>query len=366
MKKKSFDYDGVGSASAAEATAGLSEIMGRLNDKRVCFFLGAGFSKAWDKKYPLSNEVFSISNKEAEINKEKYGFFSLFDSLNFVWGDESSNNEDKAKIFKNFKFTMDVYRRYPSLLPEHVDKQTVDIFERQIKTYIKNKFVDKFIDDTEFQLDHNKFTKEQLNIINFFKRLITGSTLNVITTNYDITIDKVLHNASPSRNILRGFPVHFNEKMKCPRKGGVGLYKLNGGFEVINHDGLFKIDYDSMNDNEISPNIILPSNDQDYSDKYFKNMFIKSSNQLRNSDILVFVGYSFPPEDHIIQFLLKTFTDNDDCDKEVIIIDRDEKSAQQCYENAQGVFNDLHEKDGLYYFKGSFLDVVSTIPTESA
>ncbi|WP_413482574.1 SIR2 family protein [Morganella psychrotolerans] len=366
MTNQPFDYDGLDSVSVSENAAGLTEIMSRLNKKRVCFFLGAGFSKAWNESYPLSNEIFSISNKESEKNKEKYGFFSLFESLNFVWGDESSNNEDKAKIFKNFKFTMDVYRRYPSLLPEHVDKQTVDIFEKQIKTYIKNKFVDEFIDNTEFQLDHDEFTKEQLDIINFFKKLIIASKLNVITTNYDITIDKVLHNASPSKNILRGFPVHFNGKMQCPKKGGIGLYKLNGGFEVVSQDGLFKIDYDSMNNDEVSPNIILPSNDQDYSDKYFKSMFIKSSNQLRNSDILVFVGYSFPQEDHIIQFLLKTFTDNDNHNKEVIIIDRDEENSHQCYKNAQGVFKDLHEKDGLYYFKGSFLDVVSAISTEPA
>lgn len=308
---------------------------------------------------------FSISNKESEENKEEYGFFSLFDSLNFIWGDESSTDSDKAKIFKNFKFTMDVYRRYPSLLPEYVDKQTLDIFEKQIKTYIKNKFSET-LDGSEFNLKNTEFTEIQESIIKFFEKIISQSKLNIITTNYDIAIDKVLYNASRSKNIFRGFPVHYDSKMQCPKKGGIGLYKLNGGFEVINHDGSFKIDYDSMNDKNTSPNIILPSNDQDYSDKYFKTIFIKSSNQLRSSDVLVFVGYSFPPEDHIIQFLLKTFTDNDNGNKEVIIIGRSEESSKKCHDNAKGVFKDLHEKNGLYYFKGSFLDVVSTIPTESA
>lgn len=58
MTSQPFDYDGLKNASASEDAAGLTEIMSRLNKKRVCFFLGAGFSKAWNDSYPLSDHVF--------------------------------------------------------------------------------------------------------------------------------------------------------------------------------------------------------------------------------------------------------------------------------------------------------------------
>lgn len=67
-------------------------------------------------------------------------FFSLFEGLNFKWGSDSIDKKERASIFKSFKHTMDIYRRYPSLLPSHLDKQTIDIFEHQLKRYIKNKF----------------------------------------------------------------------------------------------------------------------------------------------------------------------------------------------------------------------------------
>ncbi|KTR46301.1 hypothetical protein NS303_20600, partial [Pantoea ananatis] len=87
-------------------------------------------------------------------------------------------------------------------------------------------------------------------------------------------------------------------------------------------------------------------------DKYFKNAFIKSSGQLRNS---------FPEEDYVIQFLLKTFLDMDNVDKETIIVSRDEKSAIDCHQRACKVFAELNDKSGLFYFKGSFLDLCSGV-----
>ncbi|RWT75295.1 hypothetical protein, partial [Citrobacter freundii] len=92
-------------------------------------------------------------------------------------------------------------------------------------------------------------------------------------------------------------------------------------------------------------------------DKYFKNAFVKSSSQLRQADVLIFIGYSFPEEDYIIQFLLKSFLDADNKEKETIIVSRNEKSALECHERACKLFTELNDKSGLYYYKGSFLEL---------
>lgn len=354
-----FDYDGEKQQAKKLGLSDHSEIASKIKGKKVCLFLGAGFSKAWDNDYPLSDEVFSISDDEASENSEEYGFFSLFEDVNLKWGSETISKSERARIFKSFKYTMDIYRRYPSLLPSHLDKLTLDLYEKQLKRYIKNKFIKKIKTGEANISTAGNLSKDKKSIINFFEGLGGCASLDIITTNYDIVIDKVLKKSFPNRSILRGFPVHIDDKLQCPKKGGIGLYKLNGGFEVIESGENFSIDYKSIKDEKTPPNIILPSNEQDYSDKYFKNAFIKSSGQLRSADILLFIGYSFPPEDFIIQFLLKTFLDSHNKEKETIIISRSKDSAIECHERACNIFREIEENSGLYYFEGSFLELCS-------
>lgn len=356
-----FDYDPDFDSTINLELSTFDEIIRKCKGKRVCIFLGAGFSKAWDDSYPLSSDIFSISKDEAEKNKNTYNFFSLFESLNLKWADENASHTDKANVFKNFKYTIDIYKRYPSLLPSYLDKHTISIMEGEIKNYIKNKFKG-LVKPSELKLTSSgKISKDKKNIIDFFKRISDSSELDIITTNYDIVIDKILHIMSKERSVLRGMPVIINNSLQCPKSGGIGLYKLNGGFEVIADGDIFKIDYDSIKDKSKTPNIILPSNEQDYSDKYFKNAFIKSSNQLRVANILIFIGYSFPIEDFIIQFLLKSFLDSSNKDKETIIMSKTKDSAIDCHSRACNIFKELDDKSGLYYLDKGFLELCRSI-----
>ncbi|MGG4702976.1 hypothetical protein, partial [Providencia stuartii] len=82
---------------------------------------------------------------------------------------------------------------------------------------------------------------------------------------------------------------------------------------------------------------------------------------LRTADILIFIGYSFPSEDFIIQFLLKSFLDTNNKNKETIIISRDKESAINCHKNACNIFKELHDKSGLYYVDKGFVELCETI-----
>ncbi len=347
-----FNYDGENEKETPLGIETLNEILKKVAERKVCVFLGAGFSKAWESRYPLSDEVFSISQQEADDNYVDYNFFSLFDTLNLKWAEEEASDHDKASVFKKFKFTIDVFKRYPSLLPYHLDKQTLDIIEKEIKRYIKDKF-SRLVPKSELQLNVARPSKKKKEIIKFFETLTSSGSLDVITTNYDIVIDKVL-NSLTNKHVVRGFPVHTDGKMICPKPGGIGLYKLNGGFEVIPGKEGFEIDYGSISDPQITPNIILPSNEQDYGDRYFKQAFVRSSAQLRQADVLIFIGYSFPIEDHIISFLLQSFSDHSNKNKETIIIGRSEESAIELHKKACSIFKGISDNSGLFYSKKSF------------
>ncbi|WP_272670320.1 MULTISPECIES: hypothetical protein [unclassified Providencia] len=162
-----FDFDGTPSITVNLELSSFEDIRLKCQEKRVCVFLGAGFSKAWDNDYPLSNQLFSISDEEAEENKDEYNFFSLFDSLNLKWAENSAKDQDKAKVFKSFKYMIDVYKRYPSLLPSHLDKHTVSLLENEIKSYIKNKFK-RIVKPNELKLNGTgRLNKNKTGIVSF-------------------------------------------------------------------------------------------------------------------------------------------------------------------------------------------------------
>lgn len=359
MKPKGFDYDNIRVSTNNLELSNIDDIVTKCRGKKIAVFLGAGFSKAWDAKYPLSNDIFSISESDAVKERKNYKFFDLFDSLSLKWASDTANINEKVSVFKLFKYTMDIYKRYPSLLPSHLDKYTLNEFEDEIKKYIKTKFYKKVGKAEAKLILPKKIAKNKSDIISLFKLLSKISRLGVITTNYDIVIDKILHEITAEQCLLRGHIVKMNGSIKCPNPNALSLFKINGGFEVVEYKDNFKIDYDSVSNNLISPNIILPSNEQIYDDKYFKTVFVKSSNFLRNAEVMLFIGYSFPKEDHIIRFLLKSFIDSDDADKETIIIGRNKKSAENMHSSACDVFKELNDKSGLFYFGGAFEELCS-------
>lgn len=97
-----------------------------------------------------------------------------------------------------------------------------------------------------------------------------------------------------------------------------------------------------------SASIIIPSQEQDYSDKYFENCFIKASNKLREASVLVFVGYSLPIEDNAIRFMLKNFVDcssNQLKNKQVYVISASKESALDVLVRVKDLFPRLVRVD---------------------
>ncbi|HDM8237216.1 SIR2 family protein [Vibrio campbellii] len=326
----------------------------KLKGKKVVLFAGAGFSMAWNSKYPSGYKLFSVDN--IEKLKKSYNFFSVAPLLCIKepQGKGKAYEKDCIRFFKEIKFHLDIYKRYPSLLPNYLDKTIVYNLEREIIDFVKNRFV-SLTDKVEFDIEDSSTQNE--NIKNIIVKLMdVNSSLSFITTNYDFIFEKIFNDSDVT--IVRGVidkRSFANVELTKPR---VSLFKINGGFDVFKDNNGFYIDHaDSLSG---TPNIILPSQEQNYDNNYFKSVFTKSANKLRDADILIFVGYSLPNEDHTIRFLLKNFLDSEGCDeKEVFIISKDLTSALETYPNVASLFPSLDEKEAVRALDG---DLESLLP----
>lgn len=76
------------------------------------------------------------------------------------------------------------------------------------------------------------------------------------------------------------------------------LIKLNGGFEILRDGDGYRFEYGYRERAEIRehpPVIMLPSREQDYGDPYFAAIFPKAVRLMRETRVLVIVGYGEAP-----------------------------------------------------------------------
>ncbi|EJU9539295.1 SIR2 family protein [Vibrio alginolyticus] len=320
------------------------------------FFTGAGFSKAWNDDYPLGAGLFSI---DFENQSDELNFISLAESLHIPKPDRALEQKEYDKAcytyFCEIKFHLDIFKRYPSLLPSYLDSTLIKELEGEMKHFIVKRFIDT-VGDSEFDLNSD----ENINtdIVKFFKAVQENSkSISFISTNYDYIIEKIF-SSFDSRVFCRGIVNRHEFYSKNWQGKGIPLYKINGGFEVHSDSSGFYLDYEEK---ELVPNIILPSKEQNYGDKYFKSVFLKSSSKLRESNKLVFIGYSLPDEDLTIRFLLKSFIDCSSEHKEIFVISKDTEGAMKIREKVANLFPNLAENDAIWAVEGSFIDICNAL-----
>ncbi|HFQ4948553.1 TPA: SIR2 family protein [Vibrio vulnificus] len=375
------------------------------DNKDIVFFTGAGFSKAWNSDYPTGLSLFSINFNSPET---KYNFLVLADKLHIprpskdiedailekieLERKKDENEIDNLALFKlelelkeknydkqcydyfsEIKYHLDLYKKYPGMLPNFLDQTLINGIESEIKSFVRKRFCS--ITERDKPLDVTYTSKGDQNIINFFKKIKnSGSSLSFISTNYDFIIEKIFHGFGV-RSLDRGIIERRSLLEYEWNNSDTGLYKLNGGFEIFTNLSGYYIDYNksATKQRDIewdAPCIIIPSQEQDYSNKYFENCFIKASNKLRESSILVFIGYSLPVEDNAIRFLLKNFVDcssNQLRSKEVYVISRDVDGALNILERVKDLFPRLLESGEQHAIKalnGSFNELCELISND--
>jgi hypothetical protein len=313
----------------------------------IIFFLGAGFSKSWDHRYPLAKDLFKFDDLQFHPKCETLGEFI------FQCGYDS-NGQINMDEFSECYYRLEMLKKYPELRPRYIDEQTLKIIENEFR-FVVWEVLNKKVKINYLRNDHicfDKKNKNQIEIINFFIGLFqqidgsygipVGIRTNFITTNYDFIIEGItdeyyaIYEDYQTLHNYRGFtplkvdgtnnikPLHFHLLVN-------NLFKINGGIEIFKEGDSFNLDYRRRKIKDVlvnPPEIILPSKEQNYSSKYFKSIFSKATRLLQESSVLVIIGYSFPKEDALIRFMLRHFAedDRDIANKYIFYIDIGDKT----------------------------------------
>ncbi|WP_192800562.1 SIR2 family protein [Brucella anthropi] len=292
------------------------------------FFAGAGFSKSWDPKAPIGSELFKLKSDVIEQVADVGALARMF-GLNAF--DEITPDQLRQIVYQ-----IDMYERYPDVRSRYVDEQNLRMFRGALRAAVMDRY-EKITNLNYFDTAMSKFpltspTRQQQDILSFFRHLhsrIDGSQgpaegvrTHFITTNYDFVVETILDNiVAPDDSLFlytyRGFtpkqiinepnmvPVHEHWLVQH-------LLKINGGFEILRRGEDYVLDY-SMRPSEAvmsePPILMLASREQDYSDPYFKTVFPKVVRLMRDTTVLVIVGYSLPQDDALIRFFLRQFAE---------------------------------------------------------
>lgn len=306
--------------------------------RNLTFWVGAGFSKAWNGKFPTSAELFRISGREADRIADP-------GALERTFGIDMLGGLDFDRV-RAFVYQLDMQARYPDVRSRYVDEQNI----KAIRAALAAALVGRFVEITGMQpFDRGaaKFrieepTPEQQEIIAFFNDLehrddgsqdvVEGLRTHFISTNYDNVIETILDNiiGEDDSTFIYGYRGVSPVEIEGMRPAKVmhdhwlvrQLIKINGGFEVLRHGDGFVFNYDNRTPAEIAANppvVMLPSREQDYSDNYFRAVFPKAVRLLRETTVLVIVGYSLPEDDALMRFIIRQFAEEAEDGREKIL-----------------------------------------------
>lgn len=361
--------------SFLEALSQLAIRAGSASSRTITFWCGAGFSKAWSPDSPTEGSLFSIP-------KDRIEKFTYFRHVLNAMGWEN-NDRIGFEGFKTLLYVLDMQLKYPDIRNRYLDEQNLRFSINEVRTFVQQHF------ETLGELNYiNPATQcfpmpelrhgNMQHIIDFFKKILSMSSMDrdadtglrpqFITTNYDYTIETILNQATTQQQsilnrIYRGIsPEYICGQPAWQQKVenyDYSLIKLNGGFEILSSGNRYNIDYRQRSQPELQedpPVLILPSREQDYSDTYFQAIFPKSVRILRESQILIVIGYSMPREDALLLFILRQFAESgiDAQGKHIYCIDL--KGSQILERRLRWNFNSI-TKSGwpkVHFYTGGF------------
>lgn len=348
----------------------------------ITFFLGAGFSKAWDKSYPSADDLFKIPENEMLFSHGTiYGAFDerLQAGFDLITPD----------VLKETIYRLNMELKYPAIRSRYFDENSLRLTLARVRSLIAKTLIEMAPIDYVgpnsplIQFTNKKIDSRKRDILSFFKDVAyhedgsrgypSGVRINFITTNYDMVIETILDMISSSTdephylytykgitpNLICG---EINPALVHDHRMAHTLIKVNGGIEILpSENGGYNFEYRRRGIEKIlekPPIIMLPSREQDYQDDYFRSIFPKAVRLLRESKILVIIGYSFPDDDALLRFLLRQFAehDRDLRDKNIFYIDVIEEEKQ--IRNLKKCFPYLYytTPSEIFAFSGDFRD----------
>ena len=343
----------------------------------LVFWTGAGFSKSWDERAPVGEQLFTLPEN---VLLDAWGL----GAVRALLGTDEVYSTIPARALREVVYALDVQTRFPDVRGRFLDGPGIgrlrDILRRALSRRFEEIFPQPLLvenDESVWKFSVDEPTEAQGEIVGFFRQLLEqadgsssfaeGLRTNFISTNYDFVIETILDNiVGPDDSHLLytyrgitpaeivGVPLepqyHDNWLVQT-------LIKINGGFELVADRDGYIFDYTEAR-REKTPNIILPSREQVYSDPYFDEIFPKSVRLLREARALAIVGYSLPDDDALLRFILRQFAESgeDAVGKFVFYIDISERDAMRGRVEKLFPFLKPTGPLALHLYSGSFAD----------
>ena len=338
------------------------------------FWAGAGFSKSWDIRSPTGAELFAM---DAKLLADVLPMGTLSRLFGCEIDELTINN------VRRIVYGLDMYERYPDLCPRYLDPQNIPIIKAALGTAVQKRFTSylplNHLATGEAMFPVGTMSTTQQAISGFFYylgRQTDGSTglaegvrCHFVTTNYDYIIETILQSAlapddSPLLYTYRGFTAASvsgepNPTILHDNFLSQHLIKINGGFEILRDGDVYTLDYSERTFQEVAnqpPIIMLPSREQDYDDPYFKTIFPKAVRLMRDSKVLVIVGYALTEDDALMRFILRQFSEEpeDARIKEIFYIDMN--TQEEKLDRLREVFPSIRQLElpQVHTYEGGF------------
>ena len=345
--------------------------------RNMTFWTGAGFAKSWDPRAPTGAQLFTVPEEELEP------VFGL-ETLSRLFGALDSD-EVSFEAFQQLVYMLDVQEAFPEIRSRYYDIANIRIIRNKLRNAIAARF-EALCPKVYLDPATQKFTlpatpsPDQANIVQFYRKLFDqsdgssglaeGLRFHFVSTNYDFIIETILDNilapddshflytyrgVSPSR-LEGGFHIDLSNRAHWLMSH---VLKINGGFEIFGDAPNYVFDYtpDAIGRTDGSaPNIIMPSREQVYTDPYFREIFAKAVRLMRDTGVLVIVGYSLPLEDAVLRFILRQFAEEgeDGVGKHIFYIDMASEDEQRA--RLRALFTSIEEYDvpAIHCYSGTF------------
>ncbi|WP_042274759.1 SIR2 family protein [[Clostridium] dakarense] len=343
---------------------------------KISIFLGAGASAA--ENLPIQNELFSEYFKKlkkddfkSDMNMELYKFFKQMFNIDII-----KDNMEKAEFptFEEVLGLLDLAEQrregFRNFGLENLSKRSDSIrFLRQYIILLMAKAIHK----TEGSNNYHKLLVKNL----LKENLLTDTTF--ISANYDIHIDNALASLYKKENpIMLDYGVRFTNfnienKWVPPKDPLVKLYKIHGSLNWLYcpvcssltltpyDEGIMKLlseieEVKCLECRSLTVPIIVPPT-------YFKNMdnvflstiWNKVESSLRESDLVVFCGYSFPDADIHIKYMLKRIQTNRNKPLKFIVFNYHNGKKDESMKREEDRYKRFLGKD-VIFTKSSFED----------
>jgi hypothetical protein len=350
----------------------------------VTFFMGAGFSKAWDSSSPAGYELFTFPKEFLQESPSEIQ--DLLTQPGYPPLEDTS-----PETFKELVYQLDMQLKYPGIRTRYMDENSIQIAYNELKALTQRRFeeisvLNYYNSATDSFPLLKPVTGAQKLIVQFFRWLraqqdgsqgyLRGLHVDFLSTNYDYVIETILDNIIDNESVLRNTYRGITPSQICgrPNQNVIHDYwaidtliKINGGFEIIrNHDGAYHFDYRQRSFEQIKtapPELMMPSKEQNYTNHYFSSIFPKAVRLLQESQVLVIVGYNLSGEDALLRFLIRQFAEDlrDINHKYIFYIDYLDENVLT--KKLQGCFRYINYMDvnHIFAYSGGLLDWIREV-----